>query len=86
KQKSQMQFILSDPTTAFIDSAYKVIYANQPLAPVIVPTPEVFDKINLDRAVAIFKENTADANDFTFTLTGNVDIEAMKPLLALYIG
>ncbi|MFX6258470.1 hypothetical protein ABTF80_20670, partial [Acinetobacter baumannii] len=39
KQKSQMQFILSDPTTAFIDSAYKVIYANQPLAPVIVPTP-----------------------------------------------
>jgi zinc protease len=86
KQKSQMQFILSDPTTAFIDSAYKVIYANQPLAPVIVPTPEIFDKINLDRAVAIFKENTADANDFTFTLTGNVDIEAMKPLLAIYIG
>lgn len=86
KQKSQVQFMMSDPTTAFVDSVYKLIYASQPLAPVILPTAEIFDKINLDRAVAIFKENTADANDFIFTLTGNVDIETIKPLLATYIG
>ncbi|MEN9600265.1 MAG: hypothetical protein RL596_2589, partial [Bacteroidota bacterium] len=86
KQKSQVQFMMSDPTTAFIDSVYKTLYANQPLAPSVLPTAEAFDKINLDRSVAIFKERTADANDFTFTLTGNVDIEAMKPLLATYIG
>ena len=86
KQKSQVQFMMSDPTTAFVDSVYKLIYASQPLAPVILPTAEIFDKINLDRAVAIFKENTADANDFIFTLTGNVDIETIKPLLAIYIG
>jgi zinc protease len=86
KQKSQVQFATSDPTTAFLDSAYKLLYANQPFSPIIIPTAEILDKINLDRVVTIFKENTVDANDFTFMLTGNVDIEAMKPLLATYIG
>jgi zinc protease len=86
KQKSQVQFMMADPTSSFIDSVYKVMYAQNPLAPSVFPKAEDFDKINLDRSLAIYKELTGDANGFTFILVGNVDIEAMKPLLATYIG
>lgn len=86
KQQSSMQFAMSDPQTVFVDSFYKVVYQKNPLGPVVVPRPEDFDKINLDRSVAIFKEQFADANDFNFIFVGNIDIEKMKPLLAMYIG
>ncbi len=86
KQKSQVQFMMADPTTAFIDSVYKVLYAGNPLAPSAIPSAEDFNKINLDRSLTIFKELTADANGFVFILVGNVDVEAMKPILATYIG
>jgi zinc protease len=45
-----------------------------------------YDKINLDRSLAIYKELTSDANDFTFIMVGNIDVEAIKPLLATYIA
>jgi zinc protease len=86
KQKSQMEFAMADPQTAFIDTAYQVMYQKNPLAPIVVPRPEDFDKINLDRSFAIYKEQFADANDFNFIFTGSFDIEKIKPLLATYIG
>ena len=86
KQKSQVQFMMADPTTSFIDSVYSVMYAGNPFAPSIVPKASDFEKINLDRSLEIYKELTSDANDFTFILVGNVDVELMKPLFATYIG
>ncbi len=86
KQKAQYQFMMADPTFAFIDSVYKTLYAKNPLAPIVLPTPDDFEKINLDKSLQIFKALTSDANDFNFILVGNVDIEKIKPLLATYIG
>jgi len=86
KQKSQMEFAMADPQTAFVDTAFKVLYQKNPLAPIVVPRPEDFDKIDLDRSFAIYKEQFADANDFNFIFTGSFDIEKIKPLLATYIG
>lgn len=86
KFKSQVQFMMADPTSAFIDSVYKVMYGGNPLAPSVVPSANDLDQINLDRAIEIYKEQTSDANDFTFILVGNIDVNAMKPLLATYIG
>jgi zinc protease len=43
-------------------------------------------KINLDRAYAIFKERFSDASDFTFMFTGNVDTVIIRPLLEKYIA
>jgi zinc protease len=86
KQKTSVQFMMADPTTAFIDTVFNTIYQSQPLAPVIIPKSEDFDKINLARVLSIYIDLTTDANDFTFILTGNVDPEAIKPLLSTYIG
>jgi zinc protease len=86
KQKSQMQFALADPQTAFVDTFYKVLFQNNPLGPVAVPKPEFFDKIDLDRSINIYKEQFGDANDFYFIFVGSFDVEKLKPLLATYLG
>jgi zinc protease len=86
KQKAQMQFALADPQTAFIDTFYNVLYQKNPLAPVVLPKPNDFDKIDLDRSVAIYKEQLGDANDFNFIFVGSFDVEKIKPLLTQYIG
>lgn len=86
KQKTQMQFMTADPQFAFFDSVYKVLYDGNPLAPTQIPKSANYDKINFERSLAIYKELTSDANDFTFILVGNIDAETIKPLLATYIG
>jgi zinc protease len=86
KQKAQYQFMMADPTFSFVDSVYKTLYAKNPLAPIVLPTPGDFEKINLNKSMQVYKELTGDANDFTFILVGNVEVEKIKPLLATYIG
>lgn len=86
KQKSATQFAMADPQNAFIDTFFHVRYDNNPLAPVGVPKPDDFDKLSLDRILAIYKDQFSDASDFTFIFTGSFDPEKIKPLLATYIG
>jgi zinc protease len=47
---------------------------------------EDFDHIQLDRAMAIYRERFASARDFTFVLVGSFDPAAIKPLVATYLG
>jgi zinc protease len=77
---------MADPQTAFVDTFYQILYQKNPRMPIIVPRPDDFDKINLDRSFAIYKEQFGGANDFNFIFTGSFDIERIKPLIAAYIG
>jgi zinc protease len=86
KQKSATQFSMADPQTAFVDTFIQVRYNNNPLAPIAIAQPADFDKTDLDRAMAIYKEQFGDATDFTFIFTGSIDVEKIKPLLAVYLG
>ncbi len=86
KQKSATQFALQDPQTAFIDTFVQVRYGNNPLSPIAVPSPSDFDKTNLNRILAIYKEQFGNAQDFNFIFVGNIDVEKIKPLLTSYIG
>ncbi|MFN8357526.1 MAG: insulinase family protein [Spirosomataceae bacterium] len=49
-------------------------------------TPEKIDKVNLDRAIEIYKERFGDASDFTFFFVGNFKVDEIKPLLEKYLG
>ena len=49
-------------------------------------TPESVDKVNLDRAVAMYKDRFADASDFVFTFVGAFKVDEIKPLLEKYLG
>ncbi|MGN0237370.1 MAG: M16 family metallopeptidase [Lepagella sp.] len=47
---------------------------------------EMLDQIDLDKTYDIIKKSLANARDFTFVFTGNVDLETIRPLLEQYIA
>ena len=49
-------------------------------------TPEVIEKVNIDKALAIYKAATADLGGLTFVIVGNVDLEKLRPLVETYIA
>ena len=74
-----------DPESSYQDTLNKIIYNNQSLDECI-PKPEDYDKINLDRSLAIYKEIFGNAHGLHFTFVGNIDPAQAKPLLEKYIG
>jgi zinc protease len=70
---------------AYQDTLNKIIYNNHPWMRSI-PTAEDFDKISLDRSMAIYKEIYGNADGMHFTFVGNIDPAKAKPLLEKYIG
>jgi zinc protease len=49
-------------------------------------TPELLAGVDLDRALAAFRDRFADVGDFTFVFVGNVEPERLKPLVETYLG
>ena len=49
-------------------------------------TPEMIQKIDVDKAFAFYKARFADAGSFTFVLVGKVDLERAKALSETYLG
>lgn len=86
RSKSQYAMLGSNPQAAFVDTMSKVLYANNPLTPVMVPKSEYFDKINLDRSLAIYKERFSDANGMNFVFVGSFDEKEIVPLIEKYLG
>lgn len=49
-------------------------------------TPQYLDKVDYQRAVALYKERFANPADFVFTFVGNFDEKTMTDYLTLYLG
>jgi len=86
KNKAGVAYLLSNPETVFVDTLFKTVYRNNPLAPVAVPRAEYFDQINMNRAVQIYKEHFGDASGMQFVFVGSIDEKILKPLVETYIG
>ena len=86
RNKSQYAMLSANPQAAFIDTMYKTLYNNNPLAPVAVPKSEYYDKINLDRSLAIYKERFGDANGMNFILVGSFKEEDVLPFVEKYLA
>ncbi|MEO5781653.1 MAG: insulinase family protein, partial [Ginsengibacter sp.] len=86
KNKSQLAFIGANPQVAFIDTLYKVMFNNNPLASVPIPKPENFDKVNVDMALQIYKERFGNAYGMHFTFVGSFKEDQLKPLIEKYIA
>ncbi|MES2773265.1 MAG: insulinase family protein [Bacteroidota bacterium] len=85
RARAQMAFMMANPQTAFTDTLNKVLYDRNPMAPE-VPRPEIFDKINVNRALAIFKERFGDMTGMHFAIVGNYDEKALKKLVETYVA
>ncbi len=86
KNKSQLAMLGANPQAAFIDTFYKTMFSNNPLAPVAVPHAENFDKINVDRLLEIYKAHLGDMSGMQFVFAGNIDEAVMIPLLEKYVA
>lgn len=86
RNKSQFAMLSANPQAAFIDTMYQTLYNYNPLAPVAVPKSEYYDKINLDRTMAIYRERFGDANGMNFVFVGSFKEEEIIPLVEKYIA
>ncbi len=84
-QKSQLENIKSIPNAYFSDTLSKIMYGNNPWSNGL-ETIESYSQLNLDRSMEIYKEIFSNAYGMHFTFVGNIDVEKIKPLLAIYLG
>jgi zinc protease len=49
-------------------------------------TPETLDQLDLAKSEAFYKSRFANAADFTWMFVGNLDLDAMEPLIVRYLG
>jgi zinc protease len=86
KAKSQSAMASANPQAVFIDTFYKTMYGNNPLASSPVPKTENYDKIQLDRLLAIHKEHFGDMSGMQFVFVGSIDEAKMIPLIEKYVA
>lgn len=86
RNKSQFANLAANPEAAFADSMYKVVYQNNPLAPIRVPHVEYFDQINLDRCIEIYKEMFGNAAGMHFVFTGSFKESEITPFIQQYLA
>lgn len=86
KAKSQTVFMMANPQVSFIDTLYKTMYNNNPLAPIAIPKAAYYDKIDLDRSIAIFKERFGDMTGMHFTFVGSLPKDTTEQLILKYIA
>jgi len=83
--RNMLKPMRSTPQMIFQDTLSKIISMNSPRV-IAIPTDAQIDQINLDRAIAIFKDRFADASDFTYLMVGNFKVDEVMPMLEKYIG
>jgi predicted Zn-dependent peptidase/transposase len=85
KNKSLYQNLLSNPNYYFLDQSIRFMSQNHPRASGF-PKAEEWDKIDLDRATAIYQDRFQNPGDFFFVIVGNFDKTMIRSLVETYIG
>ena len=72
------------PEAQYRRESQKVLFQNHPRRKPL--EPEDIGKIDLDTALAFYKDRFGDATDFTFVIVGVVDPAKLKPLVETYLA
>ncbi len=84
RTRAQLQNLELNPMVAFGDTVTKAMYGDNPRTKRI--QIEDLDHISYARIMEMYKDRFADASDFVFSFVGNLDIEAMRPLIEQYLA
>lgn len=84
RTKSQLESQEANPNMALVDTFVNTMYENVARNSRIKVSD--LSKINYQMIMDWRKDRFADASDFTFVFTGNIDPEESKALIAQYIG
>lgn len=84
--EQQQEFLTNahvNPMLAYNDTLHKVAYATNRMASM---NKEQLKRVNYNRIMLIYKELFANAANFKLILTGNININKLRPLLCQYIA
>lgn len=84
-QKQQLSSAQSNPDYLFSKYLNRILSDNHPRASGFYE-PDELGKIDMERAIEIYRERFANAGNFEFFFTGNIDMEQFIDLLEIYIG
>lgn len=85
RSKQQLELLKQNPENLFVDTLYNTIYQGNPRAHQIY-NPSDYDKINIDNAIAFYKERIGNPSGMYFTFVGTFSEDKIKPLIEKYIG
>jgi len=72
------------PDQAFQDELAVLLAKNHPRRR--PPSIEMIESVDMEKALALFRERFADLGGFTFVIVGNFDVARLKPLVETYLG
>ncbi len=80
------QFEAAEKSPEFVFSKHKdaAVYGNNPMNMTV--SADVLKTADYSRMIELYKESIANPAEYTLLFTGNVDIDAIKPLLEQYIA
>lgn len=84
--EQQQEFLTNahvNPMLAYNDTLHKVAYATNRMESM---NKEQLKRVNYNRIMLIYKELFANAANFKLILTGNININKLRPLLCQYIA
>jgi len=85
RNKQQMMNLKGNPEYLYADTVYNVLYQNNPRAHRF-SSPADYDKINVDHAIAFYKERLGNPKGMYYTFVGSFTEDQIKPLIEKYIG
>lgn len=83
--ENQIKFMSASPEMAFYDKLVKVTASNNPRV-YIFPAEEQLKALTTDQVYAAYEKAFKSANDYTFVIVGNIDVEKITTMLETYIG
>lgn len=75
---------IESPMTLFSDTLRETMYEPHPRSR--RASMDLADSVDYDRTCQLFMERFANASDFTFIFVGQIDVEALTPLICQYIA
>ena len=86
--KSQVRTALANrdrqPNTALSDTITLTMGRNSPRSQPM--TLARFETLNVNRALAIYRERFSDFGNWNFTIVGNVNVDSLRPLVERWLG
>lgn len=82
--KDVLPNLSSNPNYVLADSLTKTLYANNPRSEILSQT--LVDQVSMEKMEKAYRSFFSNANDMTFMLVGNIDVDSIKPLIVKYLG
>ncbi|MDP4292671.1 MAG: insulinase family protein, partial [Bacteroidota bacterium] len=84
RKKNQLENAAQNPMNSFIDTLTTVITNRNPRGRRF--NLDMLSKVDYNKVLEIYKDRFADASDFTFFFTGNIEPDSVKGLIETYLG